>query len=186
MNVQRLLTFSTVLLLGVACGDMDPDDAPGETGTVEAALQLDDHDGHKHGRRRASVAVGRGFIELDNGNREFSFRAVRRPNGKTRGKYTIRLTGPDLFFTVQVSCLAVEGNTAWVGGHIIESNADFVEIGSVSYFYAIDNGRGPHAPPDIVSTARFNDELGQDLVFCENRDLFLEPFEIDGGRVRIR
>ena len=48
--------------------------------------------------------------------------------------------------------MTVEGDTAWIAGHIVESNAGFIQIGSVSYFYAIDNGEGKTSPDDVVST----------------------------------
>lgn len=98
----------------------------------------------------------------------------------------MELTALDLFFTVDVSCMSIVGNTAWVGGIISDTNASFVQVGSVSYFYAIDNGEGSAAPADVVSTARFNDIAGEDLRFCDEQPLLLPSFEIQQGNVQVR
>ena len=71
-------------------------------------------------------------------------------------------------------------------GIISDSNAGFIEIGSVSYFYARDNGEGSAAPADIVSTARINDVEGEDRIFCADRPLLLPSFPIQYGNVQVR
>ncbi len=103
------------------------------------------------------------------------------------GRYRVTLPTLDLFFSVEVTCLTVEEDTAWVGGVISETNASFVEVGTVSYFYAVDNrflfGGGD---PDVVSTARFNDVDGEDLLFCADTPLLLPPAEVIEGGVLVR
>jgi hypothetical protein len=81
--------------------------------------------------------------------------------------------------------MTVEGNTAWVAGHISDTNAGFVTVGTVSYFYAIDNGEGGNAPADVISTARINDVAGEDQLFCADKPLLLPSFPIEQGNVQV-
>ena len=194
MNPYRLsVVFSAFFVLS-ACGtdpateienELQIELGPELQSELRAELEGEDSASERRWSRPA-IALGRGFQEIASGEREFTFAAIRLPNGQAWGRYTIRLTGPDLFFTVDVSCMTVEGNTAWVAGHIVDTNAAFVEIGSVSYFYAIDNGGPGSSEPDIVSTARFNDIEGEDEAFCRDRVLLLDSAPIDGGFVRVR
>lgn len=174
MQLPRLAVLCAGSLLLCACGTEL---------TTAPEIDLEPSFATFHGPR---MARGRGYVPAGNGRREFSFRARQRRDGSVRGRYEIRLTERGLFFKVDVSCASFEGNTAWIAGHITESNASFIEIGSVSYFFAIDNGHGSGAEPDVVSTARINDAAGEDVRFCEERPLLLPSLPIEGGRVRIR
>jgi hypothetical protein len=94
-----------------------------------------------------------------------------------------------LFFEVKVSCISVNGRTAWIAGHITKSNASTIVIGSVSYFFTTDNGRPiPDSLPvtDAVSTARINDALGQDIVFCTTQPTALPLLNPVTGDITIR
>ncbi|MDH3732939.1 MAG: hypothetical protein OEU54_05370 [Gemmatimonadota bacterium] len=130
------------------------------------------------------MAIGSGHVPAAGGQRVFTFHAANHPDGTTQGSYRIGLTGPGLYFSVDVTCMTIVDNTAWVAGLISESNASFIDIGSVSYFYAIDDGEG-EGSADIVSTARFNDIAGEDLRFCAERPLGLPSFPIAQGNVQV-
>ena len=173
MHLFRLTTGATALVLLAACeapSAMAPEPA------LEAALSP---------AGAPTLVTGSGHVPAGSGQRVFTFHA-KDENGSASGSYTIRLTEPGLFFTVDVSCLAVDGNTAWVAGHISATNAGFVQIGTVSSFYAIDNGEGANAPADVVSTAGFNAAAGQDVAFCNDRPLLLPSFPIEQGNVQVR
>ena len=175
MRILRLITGCLVLTFFAGCG--------AET-TAAPELAIGASGGGEGGAR---LATGSGHVPQGSGLREFTFHAKGTGEGGiARGSYKVELTSSGLFFEVEVSCMAVEGNTAWIAGHISDTNASVIQVGSVSYFYAIDNGEGAGAPADVVSTARINDIDGEDQVFCNERPLLLASFAIDQGNVQIR
>ena len=90
-------------------------------------------------------------------------------------------------FHVDVTCMLVIGNTARIAG-IISKRSDplLVREGTVSYFWMVDNGAGPDAPPDVVSTARTNDVPEAMADFCGNGFTNLPPNDVVHGNVRVR
>ena len=133
-----------------------------------------------------AIVSGAGHIEAGDGLRNFTFHAIRRPDGTVEGSYQITRTDLGSTFSVDVSCLTVVGNRAWIGGHIAATNDPAVVVGSVSYFYAIDNGEGSGASADVVSLARINDAQGRDIEFCTTLPLLLPPRLVQLGDVQIR
>ncbi len=134
--------------------------------------------------------TGSGHTILANGDqRNFTFHAKIHPDGSVSGSYRLALHSIDAWFTVDVSCLVFDGNTAWVAGHISDTNVpNLIRVGSVSYFYAIDGGEGA-GTIDKVSRARTNDALGQDAVFCATKPLALfdpNPLTVVSGNVQVR
>ncbi|HEX9581765.1 MAG TPA: hypothetical protein VF970_11730 [Gemmatimonadales bacterium] len=129
--------------------------------------------------------IGSGHLAQTAGLREFVFHALQDSDGNAKGSYTITLAS-GVFLTVNVTCMSVVGNTGWVGGIIAETNSSAIRVGSVSYFFAVDNGEGDGDPADRVSSARINDADGQDLVFCTDRPLLLPSFDITDGNVQVR
>ncbi|MDH3223908.1 MAG: hypothetical protein OEO23_09340 [Gemmatimonadota bacterium] len=174
MNFSRLISLTVAAAALAGCGS--------EIAGPEANIDAPSF-GFASGAHQAN---GNGHVPFASGIREFTFHAKEQADGSAAGSYKIELTALDLFFEVEVSCMAVDGNTAWVAGHIRDSNAGFIEIGSVSYFYAIDNGEGAGSTPDVVSTARINDVAGEDLLFCADRPLILDSFPIQSGNVQVR
>lgn len=128
--------------------------------------------------------VGSGHNETAAGLREFTFHALEGPQGDVKGSYKVVLPN-GLFFEADVTCVAVEGNTGWVGGRIRASNAGAVVIGSGSMFFAIDDGEGKDSA-DVVSVAVFNAAEGADLAFCADRPLELATFAVTQGNVQVR
>jgi hypothetical protein len=94
------------------------------------------------------LAAGSGHSETAAGLREFTFHAIGQPDGPVNGSYKV----PNgLFFEADVTCLAVDGTTAWVAGTIRATNAGAIVVGGRSMFYAVDNGEGDDASrPSIV------------------------------------
>jgi len=132
------------------------------------------------------LVTGSGHIEAGAGLRNFSFHAQQLPDGSVEGSYRILRTDLSTEFAVDVTCLSVVGNQAWVAGIISESDSPGVLLGTVSYFYAIDNGEGSNAQPDIVSLARVNDRAGEDILFCTTHPTVLPPRVVQFGDVQIR
>lgn len=170
MRLPRRLPFGGVVLAAFACSDPS---APVLQDVPRFTVAAPFHH-----------AVGSGHVEQGGGIREFTFHAVERPDGSASGSFKVVLPS-GLFFEADVTCLAVDGATGWVGGVIRATNAGGVVIGSVSTFYAIDGGEGEDAG-DIVSTAAFNAAAGADLVFCANRPLALPPLAVSDGNVQVR
>lgn len=107
--------------------------------------------------------------------RTMGFSAVQHADGSASGEYQVNIHAIDAYFHVTVTCLALEGNKAWVAGIIDRTNHPVIVPGSVSYFWVVDDGEGPDAQ-DIMSTARINDVAGADRVFCT-----LKPDEAFSG-----
>lgn len=168
--VRRLLTLAGAL--GLPACDVPPTSPEG---------------GPEFSRGAGRDAVtGSGHVPSGDGLREFTFHALDNGDGTASGSYKIEFTATGLFVLVDVTCVSVVGNTGWVGGRIVDSNIPVVRPGTVSYFYAIDNGEGNGAPPDRVSAARLNDVDGEDIRFCTERPLLLPAFNIQEGNVQVR
>jgi hypothetical protein len=131
------------------------------------------------------LVTGSGHIDAGDGVRNFTFHAVLRPDGSVSGSYQILRTDLGTEFSVDVTCLSIVGNQAWIGGIIASTNDPVVRVGTVSYFYAIDNGEGSDVPADIVSLARINDLAGRDVEFCTTRPTLLPPRTVQMGNVQI-
>jgi len=122
------------------------------------------------------------------GRRVVWIRVQQKQNGEVKGSYRIELTSSGVFFEVKASCVAIDGNVAWVGGHISATNSTAIQIGSVSYFYLIDNGKKRRGQPtdDIISSARINDQAGRDVEFCTTRPLQLPALTGLLGDVQVK
>jgi hypothetical protein len=171
MISRRFTTVSVAALAILACAE--PTAPPLPQGAQSSIL------GSNH------RAVGSGHVEQATGMREFTFHALEQPDGSAQGSFKVVLAN-GLFFEADVTCLAVAGNTGWVGGLIRASNAAAVIIGSVSTFYVIDNGEASAASPDIVSNAVFNGAAGADAAFCAARPLALPPLTVTQGNVQVQ
>ena len=176
MRVLGLMCCLT-LVAALACGDLTTSPDPFAKTALLAAADSDDSDEDDlevelEGQTFAAAAGGLRVLTID----------AESEDGSAEGTYRVELTGPGLFFEVQVSCMVAEGNIAWVAGHISASNAGFIQIGSVSYFYAIDNGEDE---ADVVSTARINDIEGEDELFCRDRPRALPEQTQDGGDLEL-
>jgi hypothetical protein len=137
--------------------------------------------------RAVSSVTGSGHtnIGLTDDLREFTFHAIEHPDGSVTGSYKVERTDNGQYFIVDVTCLSVEGNTAWVAGRIVETNIAVVRVGTVSYFFAIDNGEGGDTP-DVISIARINDRDGADVEFCTTHPLLLPRLVVANGNVQVR
>ena len=137
------------------------------------------------------LVTGSGHTDLpvSGDMRGFTFHAKRNPDGTASGSYRLFRHDTGLWFTVDVTCVSVAGNTAWVAGIISDTNAPgTIIVGRVSYFYAIDGGEGV-GTIDKISRARINDQAGQDAVFCALKPTTIfdpNPLTILEGNVQLR
>jgi hypothetical protein len=133
----------------------------------------------------ANFVIGSGHVAQAAGLREFTYHAIARQDGSASGSFKVVLAS-GAFFEADVTCLSVVGNTGWVGGVIRATNVAALVIGSVSTFFAIDNGEGDGAAADVVSNATFNGAAGADFAFCANRALALPQLTVTDGNVQVR
>jgi hypothetical protein len=115
-----------------------------------------------------------------------AFTAVKRADGTVTGEARIDRKDLDISWNLDVTCMAVVGNTAWIAGIIRNARGPVIREGTVSYFYVVDNGEGGDDPPDVASAVRINDLAGQDEEFCELRPLALPATPIAHGNVQVR
>jgi hypothetical protein len=81
----------------------------------------------------------------------------------------------------QVTCLAVDGNSAWIGGVVSHSQDEtVVPAGMEFWFRVLDNGNGN--PPDRISTIR----LGLPAATCNERRPVMVPWLLERGNLVVR
>lgn len=178
---RRLLVPSLASLVLAACGS----EPTGVIATPEVHLDQ----GQTSSISTPNVAV-RGVISspFGTGQRVVRIRTSSDAQGNVSGGYRIDLTGTGAWFEVDATCVGAQGNTAWVGGRIAATNAAAIVVGSISYFYLIDNGRTGDGQPavDVISTARINDAAGRDVEFCTQRPLLLPAIAGLQGDIRVK
>lgn len=141
------------------------------------------------GERTLATGSGHTTQPLTDDMRNFTFHAITRPDGSVAGSYRLHRHDIDAWFRVDVTCLTRNGNTAWIGGIISETNVpNIIRVGTVSYVYVIDNGEGGDTP-DRVSRVRINDAAGQDQAFCRLQPTNIfdpNPPAVESGNVQVR
>ncbi len=70
---------------------------------------------------------------------------------------------------MELSCLAVDGNEAWIGGTVTKSHPNGTWLGRVFIVRFQDNGKGKDSPPDRMSHFRADAGLGPDR--CLNKPI---------------
>jgi hypothetical protein len=149
------------------------------------------------GQARFQVGGDNGVVELVTGAAHrirplpdgelwvLTFNAEKRADGTVTGYAHVDRKDLDAAWDIEVTCVSVVGNIAWIGGIIRNARGALPRDGTVSYFYVVDNGEGSAAPPDEASAIRLNDLEGQDRVFCELRPLLLARTVIAHGNVQV-
>jgi hypothetical protein len=133
-------------------------------------------------------ATGSGHMVRPDGTfRSFSFAASKRADGTVTGEVQLNSRGFDVFVHINVDCLRVDGNTAYMSGRItFVSNPDEGVVGELNRWAVQDNGEGADAPPDLVSSIPEN-EGNADPKTCEddNSDRPLTRI-VQRGNVQVR
>ena len=126
---------------------------------------------------------GSGQLDQPGGFRNFTWNAIKYADGSVKGVAENNNRLQDRRDHIEVTCLVVSGNHAWVGGTVTHSNND-ANVGLVGVWYVEDNGEGKNAATDRISLFWFP------LASCE--DAFAQSFTqanalpIDGGNVQVR
>jgi len=96
------------------------------------------------------MASGGGTVDDAGARNTHGFTAQIDAAGNVRGQAEFQLRYLDLTIHVEITCLAVVGNDAWLGGTITTSS-DPALVGQQVLFRVQDNGEGGAAPPDMTS-----------------------------------
>lgn len=195
LGLRSLATWTTplVVLLGCAGGDTPTAPTAGSDGPA-----LSQHAGHAD---PVGPAVrGGGLFEANIENRSgwiynISVNASVGPGGEARGSILLRSrTAPgittipvdvDWWAMIEVDCLEVEGNMAWVGGTVIASRTESLfgpPPGGDGVLIIQDNGPGPVDVANIGPAAMFG------AVDCRDRPplLFPAPLATMRGNYSVR
>ena len=134
------------------------------------------------GRPAHIVSVGSNdiFLVPPGGDGNFSLIAIEAADGSVSGQWHDS-TGRGSFLHMEVSCLSVNGNEAWVSGTITNASPDFAAaIGTPAKTRVRDNGR---------SNTEAEDEIGSTSPTASADDCLAEEplalFEINDGQVKV-
>ena len=139
--------------------------------------------------RSASVTVhsltGSGKLDLSEFNLKsetYAFSVFKDADGSVNGQIEIHLRDPAVGFHADATCLAVQGNYAWVGGVITHtSDSDAAPVGLQFWVRVQDNGESSQNP-DRISFVR----LGIPAANCNFQRAATLPFAFSGGNLRVR
>lgn len=113
----------------------------------------------------------------------YAFSASVDGSGNVRGQAQIRLSDPLVSFHAEITCLAVEGNSAWVGGTIVQSSdVEVLAEGTQFWTRVQDNGEGEASAADRIGFLR----LGASAAICSQRRPVGMPFLFTKGNLRVR
>jgi len=80
-------------------------------------------------------------------------------DGNAKGQLALKFSLPDVKFHMEISCLSVAGNQAWLGGTVTHTHdAATLPVGTSFVWTVVDNGEGKKATgPDQMSFFIFAD-----------------------------
>jgi hypothetical protein len=115
-----------------------------------------------------------------------AYQATRRADGTVRGHWSYHYfeAGQETTFSGPVTCLAVQGNRAWIGGPIAASS-DPTQIGMGAWWQVADNGAGRHpVVPDQTTFAGIG-TLAQTQAYCDTAPAPHFIFDVQLGGVQV-
>ena len=171
--IRPLCAFAAAALC-VACADdgTGPDPLPLQTAEQSAGPVV-------------AIANGSGHRVRSDRLLTFAFTARLHADGSADGNYHVDFQNLGVSFDVDVTCMSVDGNRAWIGGIIRNVVGPIVQEGTVSYFYVTDNGEGADAV-DGISGVRVNDAAGEDQLFCDQQLTLLTEVPIERGNAQVK
>lgn len=131
----------------------------------------------------AVSAVGSGHITRGGENRTFEFSARETGDGTARGMANLHARNVGWHLYVEIDCVRVIGNVAYLSGMVVNSDPAFIE-GAQARFAVIDNGEGSGAG-DMISLVETYGPGSP--VNCETVDDFPGgTFPVERGNVQVR
>jgi hypothetical protein len=114
----------------------------------------------------------------------YGFAAQISVDGSVKGQAEIHFPSSGLNMHIDIQCLVVEGNEAWLSGPVTRSDRPDVDPGTVFVWRVQDNGQGQDAPPDRVSNFFYRPWDNYPPDRCQRQTDF-PTFPWDNGSVRI-
>jgi hypothetical protein len=96
------------------------------------------------------VSVGSHDFTDPGVNANFSLVAIQHADGSVSGQWSDQFGHGDGGLHIAVDCVTVQGNRAWIGGVVTESNVP-AQVGTRAYTEVEDNGTSANDPPDRIS-----------------------------------
>ncbi len=132
--------------------------------------------------------VGGGSIvreDIEGSPREiYGFNAKLDATGNVTGQAEVHFPSDDVKMHIDVQCLVVRGNEAWLSGPVTRSDNPDTFVGAVFVWRVEDNGEGPDAPPDRISDFLWRPEDNFPPGACIRQpDLITYPW--DNGNVQV-
>jgi hypothetical protein len=146
-----------------------------------------------HGRIVATVAgsthvlLGPGTFGVTVQQDPLAYEAVLFADGTVQGhwRYDYYESGAHLMFSGPVSCMAVQGNRAWIGGPIAKTT-DPTSVGLGAWWQVADLGSGRHpVVPDRTTFAGIG-TLDATQAYCDGRPDPHFIFDVQSGGVVVR
>ena len=110
----------------------------------------------------------------------FAFNASVDADGNAKGQFQADFTIPDARLHVEISCLSVSGNQAWIGGRVTHS--DRFRVGLPLLWSVVDNGEGKNAAaPDRISGFGVGDPST-----CVEQNPGFEPIFDWSGNIQVK
>jgi hypothetical protein len=139
---------------------------------------------------RVSVGSSDSVVFPPGTDANFSLVAIERSDGTVRGEWHDQFGGHGdgapfvgQFVHVDITCLEVDGNEAWVSGPIKAASSDLAEfIGTPAITRVSDNGTSAKDPADQISFTFF--DIPPDLDCLDKPALPL--FDLNNGEVKVR
>lgn len=114
----------------------------------------------------------------------FSIAAVRHPDGTVNGSGKAGTPG-FVAIHVTVECVTFDGNQAWLGGYVRNSNLPDIPVGTEWGWWCQDNGEGAGSPPDNGTTFVFG-APGFATSWCLGQGDPITRGEIQHGNIQVK
>jgi hypothetical protein len=117
------------------------------------------------------------------GDANFSLSAVQHADGMVTGQWQDTVFGrgvPAVAIHIDIDCLVVDGNDAWVSG-VITRPAGFAGLPAITRVR--DNGTSANDPPDQISFTFFPPAIDPDITCNDQPDLPLN--DVNNGQVNV-
>jgi len=143
MHSRALARFAPLMVIAAGCETAGPPLEPPTdlAANVTPAGVIASASGSAHRIRSDEIWV-------------LSFNAEKRADGTTTGQVRMDRKDVNVSLNIDVTCMSVSGNIAWIAGIIRNQSGNIAIDGTISYFYVIDNGEGSDAPPDVAPWLR--------------------------------
>jgi hypothetical protein len=96
----------------------------------------------------------------------YAFHATLDATGKASGEAEVHFTSTPAHLHIDVQCVAVRGNEAWLSGPVTRSDNPDFDLGSVFLWRVQDNGQSASVAPDRISSFVWNPSQNYPAAAC--------------------